>query len=166
MKKQLTEEEEGGIEDLESRLKLYQIYRTAAKHIENIFGQKMSHSRQFVQKTDPIFLSDKWTKKSALAEAMHSVMANLPRKIEKPKVQIKNIITLEEMTTRLHKRIETQMKLRFSELVGNERERTIVIVGFLAILESFKQGSILVVQAARFEDIEIEREHVATPNYY
>jgi chromatin segregation and condensation protein Rec8/ScpA/Scc1 (kleisin family) len=41
-----------------------------------------------------------------------------------------------------------------------------VIVGFLAILELVKQGNILVRQAGKFDDIEIEMEEGSTPRYY
>ena len=45
-------------------------------------------------------------------------------------------------------------------------EHKTVIVGFLAILELFKQGNVLVTQAGRFHDIEIELEQGSTPRYY
>ena len=58
------------------------------------------------------------------------------------------------------------MKVKFSELLADDRERTTVIVGFLAVLESVKQGSILVTQTNRFDDIDIEREGISTPKYH
>jgi segregation and condensation protein A len=94
------------------------------------------------------------------------VLTNLPRKEEKPKVKVRKVISLEEMIDRLHARIEKQMKLTFSELLEDSKEKAHVIVGFLAILESVKQGSILVAQARRFDDIEIEKESVSAPKYY
>lgn len=162
---QLTQEEEESIDDLEERLKLYKIYRDAAKVVEERFGKQVMHERQFVAKTDPIFTTDQFTKLSALQEAIWGVISNLPQKVEKPKVQVKKVISLEEMIDRLHNRINQQMKLKFSELIAEEGERTNVIVGFLAILESVKQGSVLVAQAERFHDIEIERERTGIPRY-
>ena len=162
----LSEEEENTIEDLEERLKLYQIYRNAGKTVEAAFGTKMCHERQFVAKNDPIFTTDKFTELSELSNAMHRVLSELPKKPEKPKVQVKKVISLEEMVDRLKNRIERQMKLRFSELLEEDREPTTIIVGFLAVLESVKQGSILVAQAERFHEIEIERVGFSTPKYY
>lgn len=162
---ELTEEEEEGIEDLEARLRLYKIYRDAAESITLQFGQKISHERQFQRATAPLFVTDKFTTLASLHEAIHEVLQALPIKEVKPRVQVRKVISLEEMIERLHHRIENQMKLLFSELVGDSSEKVHVIVGFLAVLESVKQGSILVAQIERFADIEIEKERVDTPRY-
>ena len=162
----LTDEEESSIEDLEDRLRLYQIYRNAGKTIEESFGTHMCHERQFVAKNEPIFTIDKFTELSELKEAMHRVLQELPKKPEKPKVQVRKVISLEEMVHRLTVRIEQRMKLYFSELLDEDREPTTIIVGFLAVLESVKQGSILVAQVKQFDDIEIERVGFSTPKYH
>lgn len=162
---ELTDEEEESIEDLEERLKLYQIYRNAGKTIENAFGTQLLHERQFVQRTEPIFTTDRFTERGALKEAMYRVLSELPKKQEKPHVRVRKSISLEEMMNRLAQRIEQQVRLRFSELLENEQDRTVVIVGFLAVLESVKQGAVLVAQAERFEEIEIEKHGISTPTY-
>lgn len=162
----LTEEEESTIEDLEERLKLYQIYRNAGKTIEAAFGNGVCHERQFVPKNEPIFTTDKFTELHELKEGMLRVLSELPKKEVKPKVQVKKVISLEEMIDRLKNRVESQMRLKFSELLEDNCERTTVIVGFLAVLESVKQGSVLAQQAERFHDIEIERVGFSTPKYY
>jgi chromatin segregation and condensation protein Rec8/ScpA/Scc1 (kleisin family) len=69
------------------------------------------------------------------------------------------------MMSRLHTRIETQMKITFSDLLENSTEKTNIVVGFLAILESVKQGTILAEQMNRFDEIEIEQEKTQTPRY-
>ena len=163
---ELTQEEEESIDDLEERLKLYKIYRDAAKRVEEHFGAQIMHGRQFIPSTEPIFTTDKYTETDVLQTALLEIISSLPKKEVKPKVQVRPVISLEEMIDRLHTRIETQMKLRFSELIGQEQEHKTVIVGFLAILESVKQGSILVAQAERFDDIHIEKENRAVPRYY
>lgn len=163
---ELTEEEVDSIEELEDRLKLYQIFRNAGKTIEDTFGTQICHERQFVAKSDPIFTTDKYTELTEIKDAMYRVLNELPKKLEKPKVQVRRIVSLEEMIDRLKNRVAHQMKLKFSELLENDSERTTVIVGFLAVLESVKQGSILVAQTNRFDDIEIEREGFTAPKYY
>lgn len=162
---ELTDEEEQTIGDLEERLKAYQIYRNAAGKLATIFGTHMLHGRSFSPKGKPVFAPDAYTEKAALHEAMYRVIAELPKQEVKPKVQLKNVISLEEMIDRLHARIELGMKLTFSDLLGGEKERTTVIVGFLAILESVKQGRVLVEQVSRFNEIKIEREGVHAPRY-
>lgn len=164
---ELTREEEESLDDLEERLRRYALYRDAGERLGNIFGATVLHERQFIRDTKPLFVTDKYTSIESLYTAIADVLTNLPRKEIKPKVQVRKVVSLEEMIDRLHKRIESQFKLRFSDLLENNKERSSVIVAFLAVLESVKQGSVLVAQANRFEDIEIEREQVPTsvPRY-
>lgn len=163
---ELTQEEEEGIDDLEIRLKRYQLYRDIARTVEDTFGKTVLHERQFVFDSNPLFVTDTYTTLSALGDSINDVLLNLPKKEEKPKVRVRKVISLEEMIEKLHERIEKQMKLRFSELVGDSQEKAHIIVGFLAVLESVKQGSILVAQSGKFEDIHIEKEQVEAPRYY
>lgn len=162
---ELSEDEASSIEDLEDRLRLYQIYRNAAKYLHEVFGTRVMHERQYVPSVSSVFVPDTYTTVNELHDAMYRVIVDLPQKPDKPKVQLKNVISLEEMIDRLHTRIQAHVRLRFSDLLQGDTERTTVIVGFLAILESVKQGSILVAQAQRFDDIEIERETMSAPRY-
>jgi segregation and condensation protein A len=163
---ELTQEEEEGIDDLEARLRRYQMYRDIARSIEELFGKQVSFERQFVPAREPLFITDTYTNIQALHVAIKDVVENLPKKELKPKVKVRTVISLEEMIDKLHARIEKQIKLTFKELIADSGEKAHVIVGFLAILESVKQGSILAAQAVRFEDIHIEKEKVTAPKYY
>ncbi len=162
---ELTEEEEDIIDDLENRLRLYQLYRDGAKGIGEVFGVAVAYERQFVLEKKPIFHPDSFCTVNELNEAMYRVIKELPIVEVKPRVQVKKVISLEEMMERLQRRIENQLKLKFSDLLGNDVERTTVIVGFLAVLESVKQGTILVAQLQRFDDIEIESFSTNLPRY-
>jgi len=161
----LTQEEEEGIDDLELRLRRYALYRDIANDVADTFGKVMTHERQFVKSDRPLFVTDKFTTVESLETAIGDVLVNLPKKEIKPKVRVRKVISLEDMMSRLQTRIEKQMKLRFSELLEDNTEKTHVIVGFLAVLESVKQGNILVAQLQRFDDIEIEQDRVRTPHY-
>lgn len=161
----LTSEEEEDMGDLELRLRRYQMYRDIARDLEETFGKKVTHERQYISDKNPLFVTDNFTTLAGLEEAIGGVIVNLPKKAIIPKVQIKKVISLEEMMDRLHTRIETQMRLKFSDLLEDSTERNNVIVGFLAVLESVKQGNILVAQLKRFDDIEIEMEKTQTPRY-
>lgn len=163
---QLTNDEEEAIEDLEERLQLYKIYRDASLVVSECFGQNVLAERQYIASTEPLFTLDSYTELDALHEAMSGVLSNLPVKEVKPKVQVRPTISLEEMIERLHKRIEVARSTTLRELLAGEQEPKTVIVGFLAILESVKQGSILVAQMEHFEDISVERETVSAPKYY
>lgn len=162
----LTEEEEASIEDLEERLRRYQIFRDAGIKLASIFGKRMLFEREFVPSQEPIFITDQFTELPTLQTAMQEVIQSLPKKVIKPKVQVRKTVSLEDMMLRLRDRIEKQMKLRFNDFTGGGAEKSTIIVGFLAVLEMVKQGLVLVNQTKRFDDIEIEREGVNTPKYY
>lgn len=162
---ELTEEEEGSVEELEARLKFYQIFRNAGKIIESIFGKNILHERPYVADRTPLFLPDRFTAIDPLKMAISSVIQNLPKKVEKPKVQVRKIVSLEDMMLNLQNRIEKQFTFKFKDFAGSAAERSTVIVGFLAVLEMVKQGMILVTQSTRFTDIEIERNGSSVPKY-
>ena len=162
---ELTDEEEGDINELEKRLRLYQIYRDASKTLEATFGLTVAHERRYVASSKPIFVPDKYCVDGELRDAMYRVIQSLPVVEVKPRVQVKKVVSLEEMILRLEERIRNQFKLRFSELVAGESEKGAIIVSFLAVLESVKQGRVLVDQLNRFDDIEMVHHRPQTPNY-
>ena len=163
---ELTEVEEEGIDQLESRLKRYQIFRNAGKIIESIFGKRVSYERPYVPDRTPLFVPDRYAQVDALKTAIASVIENLPKKVEKPKVQVRKVVSLEEMIENLKSRIEKQISFKFKDFTGSAAERSTIIVGFLAVLEMVKQGGVLAKQGAHFSDIEIEREATTAPRYY
>jgi len=162
---ELTDEEEGSVEELESRLKFYQIFRNTGKIVESIFGKNILHGRPYVADRTPMFLPDRFTALGPLEQAISAVIQNLPKKVEKPKVQVRKIVSLEDMMLNLQNRIEKQFTFKFKDFAGTAAERSTVIVGFLAVLEMVKQGMILVTQSTRFTDIEIERNGSSVPKY-
>ncbi len=164
---ELTEEEEGSIEDLTERLRQYQIYRDAAAPINVMFGHNMLYEAQYTPPREPLFVTDGYCTLDEMSEAMTRVLHNLPREtIPKAKATVRPTISLEDMMSRLQKRITQQLRTRFSDIRRDEPEHKNVIVGFLAILELFKQGDILIIQSGRFEDIHLESEKAGTPTYY
>ncbi len=163
---ELTAEEEITIDDLEERLRKYQIIRDAAVTLQMLFGKATLYTPQFSPPPTPIFAPDSLCTLTNLHEAIIGVLADLPKKEDHVKAQIKVTISLEEMMQKLQNRISQNLQVRFSELHAGETERKVVIVGFLAILELFKQGNLLVRQGERYADIEIELERGQTPTYY
>lgn len=163
---ELTEEEEASIDDLEERLKKYQVYRDIAMVLQTRFGTSNSYEPEYQPPKEPVFMPDEHCQTSVLTEAMRSVLTQLPKDEPKPAARVRPTVSLESMITKLQNRIEQRMRTRFSELRSTETEHKNVIVGFLAILELFKQGNIIITQEGRFTDIELELERQQTPRYY
>ncbi|HEY0964745.1 MAG TPA: ScpA family protein [Candidatus Paceibacterota bacterium] len=163
---ELTDEEEVTIHDLEDRLRLYQIFRDISQSVHTDFGKRVMYEPEYTPPREPVFLPDDYCTIAALQEAMQRTITNLPQPVVRQTAKVRPTITLEEMMGNLRRRIENQIKASFFDIKQNEPERKNVIVGFLAILELFKQGDVLITQADRFHDIEIELERSQTPRYY
>ncbi len=163
---ELTEEEESSINDLEDRLKKYQIIRDAALTLQELFGKQKLYSPKFTPPTLPVFVPDKFSTISSLHLAIIDAVNGLPKKENHSKGQIKATISLEQMIKNLEARIAQSPYLKFSELRRMEPERKMVIVSFLAVLELFKQGNLIITQVQHFSDFEIELDKSQTPTYY
>jgi segregation and condensation protein A len=163
---ELTSEEEQVIEDLEERLRRYQFFRDIARDLLDSFGKTMLYEPEYTPPREPLFHPSAECTLSHLLSAMQDVLTNLPRAEIKPEARVTPTITLEAMIARVKKVITEKIKLRFTELTAGEVERKTLIVGFLAILELFKQGGVTVTQTGRFTDIEIERMDMSAPRYY
>lgn len=162
----LTEEETASIEDLEERLKKYQVYRDISLELQMRFGKTNSYTPEFTPPSEPVFMPDSHCVVSTLQDAMQGVLTALPKVEIRPVAKLKPTVSLEDMMDKLRKRIETQVLTKFSDIRAREIEHKNVIVGFLAILEIFKQGNIIITQANRFEDIHMELDKQGIPKYY
>jgi chromatin segregation and condensation protein Rec8/ScpA/Scc1 (kleisin family) len=109
---------------------------------------------------------DSFCQLGELQAAMYRVLTALPKAEPKPIAKIRPTITLEDMMEKLKRRIENQIRTKFSEIRATETEHKNVIVSFLAILELFKQGNLIITQANRFDDIHLELDKTSTPRYY
>ena len=162
----LTEEETASIENLEERLKKYQVYRDISLELQARFGEQNSYTPEYTPPSKPVFMPDTHCSVQALQDAMQGVLTAIPKVEVKPVAKLKPAISLEDMIDMLRKRIETQVLTTFSDIRAREPEHKNVIVSFLAILEIFKQGNIIITQANRFEDIHLELDKQGIPKYY
>lgn len=162
---ELTEEEHEQIDDLESQLKYYQIFRDAGQALQSSYGTTILSERHFIS-GPPLFHPDELCAVPALTDALYRVLEDLPVTEKKPRVQVQPSITLEEMIAKLSRRIAQDFRTRFSTIRNEAPEKKTVAVSFLAVLELYKQGQILAHQEYHFADIEIEKQKLETPNYY
>lgn len=162
----LTSEEEASIDDLEQRLKQYQIYRDVGLIVKDRFGKTNTYGPEYTPPCEPLFTPDQHCNTADLAAALYRIITNLPKVEIKTTATVRPTVSLEDMIHSLQRRIERQMKTTFSEIRAAETEHKNVIVGFLAILELFKQGDIIITQTNRFDDIHMELKQTITPRYY
>lgn len=165
----LTTEEEQSIEDLERRLKLYEMVRKLSRNLQSVWCKKVLFASG-ERKLNPVFSPDPGMTAQNLHQAALRVLNNLPKKEFLPKVIVDKIVSLEEMIVSLTKRVTASLKMSFKEFArgiggAKKEDKVNVIVGFLAMLELVKQGVIQVTQEKHFDDIHMETESVGVPKY-
>ncbi len=157
----LTEEEEADMHDLETRLKIYQRIKEASLNIKELFGKNIIFAPLERKNDTLVFLpDDQITARNMMAFA-EDVLGKIPKKVILPKVEVRKVVSIEEMIDKLTDRIKNALKLNFKTFAGEAKtreERVVVIVGFLAMLELVRQGIMNVAQESNFEEIVMEHQ--------
>ncbi len=162
----LTEEEEEGIHDLETRLKIYKRIKDGSEHVKALFGKDIIFPQSQTKEIKPVFSPHESMSLLALAKTIKEIIHTLPKKENIPKAIVRKVVSLEDMIDSLTKRISTNLRMSFKDFAGVHKEEKVnVIVGFLAMLELVKQGVIQVSQQENFGDIHMETKKIGVPRY-
>jgi segregation and condensation protein A len=163
---ELTEEEQGSIEDLQKRLALYQKMKELGLHVKTLFGRDIIFPKTESKNIQPVFSPEKEIEPQNIFLLIKNVLKNVPKKELIPKAIVKKVISLEETISNLTSRIKNSLKMSFKDFSQHGKEEKVnVIVSFLAMLELVKQGIINVSQDQHFQDINMETESVGIPKY-
>lgn len=156
----LTREEESDISKLEERLRLYEIFSKLGGNIRNNFGKKIIFAPLERKNDVLVFLPDEQITKESMMAFAREALGAMPKKIFLPEVEVRKVISLEEMIGKLTERITNALKMNFRDFAGKavtREEKVTVIVGFLAMLELVRNGILDAVQNNHSEDIIIEK---------
>ena len=107
-----------------------------------------------------------------LFRSVYNTLNKIPKKTILPKVEIKKVVSIEEMIDKLTERINKALKMSFkdfSDLSINKKigasvikeKKITMIISFLAMLELVRRGILNVIQENNFEDIFIEKQRIA-----
>ncbi len=147
----LTEEEEENISDLEKRLSLYKIFRNAGRTLGQLDRRLFFGGLK--RDISPLFSPSPDLGVESIQEAITAVLMRAPQQEKKREVSIKSVISLDEMMGNLASRLEQALSTTFKDFVGSPEDTREIVVGFLAVLELVKRGTLLVEQEGRFSDI-------------
>jgi segregation and condensation protein A len=164
----LTLEEEGDIHNLEERLRLYELYTKLGINIKNAFGEKIIFAPLERKNEYLVFLPDERITKENMMTFAHGALDRIPKKVFLPQVEVKKVISIEEMISKLTERIENTLQMNFKEFAGKavtKEEKVVVIISFLAMLELVRQGILHVVQDNNFEDIMIKKQEEESQSF-
>ncbi len=157
----LTPDEEEKIVDLEARLRLYQVIKDASVFVKERFGKQLIYLSPERSWNEPIFSPDPALNLMNLYNAGQDVLARIPKKEILPEVNIKKVVSIEEMISDLTERIQTAMNMSFKDFAKHpnpenaKEEKVYMIVSFLAMLELVRGGILDVLQENTFDDMKI-----------
>ena len=157
----LTNSEEKDISNLEDRLKLYEMYSDLSLKIKEQFGKKIIFPQGERKNTNVVFLPDSQITKDSMMSIVKEILGRIPKKVVLQEVEVKKVISIEEMIDSLTERIQKSVRMNFKDLAGKvqtKEEKVVMIVGFLAMLEMVRQGILNVIQDNNFDDIMIEKQ--------
>lgn len=155
-------EEEEEIAELEQQLKMYKEFIEASKKIDDMLGKKKfmftrEFNRKVVLSNINLFSPPKGLKKSD----MRSIFEDLLGKIQPPErlkeETLDKKINIEEKILSIQKMLVERIKTSFDKVVANAKNKTEVIVSFLAMLELIKQRDISAEQDGLFNKITINK---------
>ena len=163
---ELTEEEHEQIGDLERRLRLYQLIKDIGVEIKTKFGKQIIFSPLERNDFAPVFSPDKNITLEKMLEAANAALLNIPKKEFMPEVEVKKVMSLEEMIGNLTDRIAQNLRFNLRDLSRGQKfetkreEKIFTIVSFLATLELIRTGILDVIQENRFSEIEIRKNEI------
>jgi segregation and condensation protein A len=160
----LTDEEKGDIKNLEERLRLYELFNKLGLNIKNAFGEQIIFAPLERKNDVLIFLPDEQITRENMMAFAKGALGRMPKKTFMPEVEVKKVISIEEMIDKLTERIKNSLKFNFKEFAGKAstpEEKIFMIVGFLAMLELMRQGILNAAQEGNSADIIIEKLEIA-----
>jgi segregation and condensation protein A len=162
----VTEDEKADMNDLETRLKIYQRIKEASKKINEIFGNEMIFEQSQTRPMTPVFIPNLEFTLEKAHDTLTELINRFPKKEKLPQVFVQKVISLEEMIGTLTTRITSHLRISFKDFTKDHKENRVnVIVSFLAMLELVKQGIMHVSQESTFADIHMETKDVGVPRY-
>lgn len=162
---ELTQDEEGDIENLKKHLALFNVYQHIASDIKNTLKLKPVFYYPRVPRKKQVFTPDPRLTLDVLSQALLGVFHEIPVKTPVQKTATLRIaIHIEDMMESLEQRIKKIMDTDFDTFIteklnGNTEPKAIrvyKVVGFLAMLELVKNGVLQILQRENFDQIRIE----------
>ena len=135
--------------DLEHQLKMYKAYRDAANGIRNMIDKnRFSFSRQIIKLARQVEFCPP---KKLVALDLLNVLNNLIKDLQKtvislPKRVMKKIISLSDRISELRNILSKVQRIGFNDFIKSAKNRSEVIVSFLAMLELAKQKHLVASQ--------------------
>lgn len=163
-------EEEESIEDLEKQLKMYKQYLEAAAKVEKMLGKKkFMFAREFNRKAALINKERSFSPPSDISiEDLGSSMQELLERIRPAEAReeksISDTLNIEDKISAIRDLISRRIKFSFQSIMKESRDKTEIIVSFLAMLELMRQREAVLIQNSLFSEIFIHKKELSEKN--
>ncbi len=149
--------EEQEIADLENRLKLYQEFRQAENNLKGLWQRRMAFERAYLANLPPGFYLTEEIKPTDLLKEIERIAAQMETLSPEVKREKVKLATLEEKLSELTQRLDRALGLSFNDIVSG-KDRSEIIVLFLALLHLLKDALVKVEQEKLFSEIKIAKK--------
>lgn len=152
-------EEEDAAIDLEAKLLLYKQFKEVAKYLKKLDNRRkqgFSRSQTFEEKIS--FFPDPNITTQELHSAILTVLSGLKELDNLPKAKVKEAISIQEKINHLQSHLSQQVETKLSDLLKSAKNKSEVIITFLALLELIKQKIFVAEQETLFADVVIKKK--------
>ena len=155
---QLDKEEEEIAIDLEQKLLLYKKFKEAAKYLKTLDNKrKQSFTREITFDEKINFYPDPDVSPDILRDSILNTLHSLEEINNLPKATVKEAISIQDKIASLQDLLTEKIQTKMSDLIATAKDKTEVIVTFLALLELIKQRILIVDQEQIFSEIIIKK---------
>lgn len=155
-------EDEEEIVEFEGQLKIYKEYLEATKKIEAMLGEKKfmfvrEWSRRAPILRDIVFAAPKGVT-APLMRDIFAAVADRLKPVEKlEETSINHHISIEDRIAHIKQMVFDRVRVSFTKVMQGAKNKTEVIVSFLAMLEMTRQREVVIEQGEMFGEIFIEK---------
>lgn len=156
---QLDDDEEEDLEELERQLAALKVFKDQNETFSKLFERAQSfYGNKGVWGQDAYFCPPENMTVDDMRTAFLVSLHTIPRMEELEEKIVSDVISLERRIVQIQRSVEDRATTVFSDITANAKDKSEVVVSFLALLELVKQKIIIAKQSGAFNDIELKNE--------
>ncbi len=156
---QMDDEEEDSAEQLEAQLKMYKEYLDASRKIEALLNEKkFCFTRERLPiNFQPAFSPPEKLVNQDLADVFQEILNRIDYVVNLPQKIMEKVASLKESMINLRSLVDKCEKFTFRNVLTEAKNKSEVVVCFMALLELIKSGEVAVTQQGVWDDIYVEK---------
>ncbi len=159
-----TDEEDIAL-DLTEKLLLYKQFKEVAKHLKQLDSRQQQSFTRVLQFEERVyFFPDPTLSLSGLHSAILRTLNSLKELDNLPKAKIREVVSIQEKIEHIQHLLTQQIETKLSTIIASAKNKSEIIITFLALLELTKQKILTVEQEALFTDVTIKKYQQSNPD--